>query len=284
MKRSALRAALPFALALAGCGDAYEGTGNVSFSTWGEELIEQGIAAADMEDAWAIRYDKFLVNIGHVALAEEDGTTAAEMRGTKLFDHTRRGAKPLVAFSNLPARALTRVSYEIAPVSADTELVDVTEADQALMLTNGYSLYVEAVATKGAMTKRYAWGFRTATVYDRCQAALGGKETDGVVVTNGGTDQPQITIHGDHLYYDDLQANEAKVRFDNIADADADADGNVTLDELAKVKLAAIPAERGPYGTGSAAGVNDLGSFVAALTRTIGHFRGEGECFASAKK
>jgi len=49
----------------------------------------------------------------------------------------------------------------------------------------------------------------------------------------------------DHLYYDDLQAKDAQVRFGNIAAADADND--------------------------------------AALSPTIGHYRGEGECFASAQ-
>jgi hypothetical protein len=55
------------------------------------------------------------------------------------------------------------------------------------------------------------------------------------------------------------------------------------MEELTRVKLAAIPRENGPYGTGSAAGINDLGAFVTALSRTVGHFRGEGECFASAE-
>ena len=60
-------------------------------------------------------------------------------------------------------------------------------------------------------------------------------------------------------------------------------DGEVTLEELATVKLAAIPTANGPYGTGSAAGINDLRDFVEALSRTVGHYRGEGECIASAK-
>ena len=283
MKTFALATGVALTIVLAGCGDADEGTGNVGFSTWGEEYIEEGIPADDVEDAWAIHYDKFLVNIGHVVVADDGGAKVAEMPGSKLFDHTKAGVKAVTAFSNLPARAYTHVSYEIAPATEQAETANVSDADKALMITNGYSAYVEAMANKGGVTKKYAWGFTTTTLYDRCQGELGGKETDGVVVTNGGTDQAQLTIHGDHLYYDDLQAKEAKVRFDNIAGADADKDGTITMEELTKVKLAAIPKEDGPYGTGSAAGINDLGAFVTALSRTIGHFRGEGECFASAK-
>jgi hypothetical protein len=268
---------------LAGCGDADDGAGNVAFSTWGEEYIEREIPAADVEDGWTIHFDKFLVDIGHIAVAEEGGGKVAEMSGSILFDHTRAGVKPLRTFADLPAKAFARVSYEIAPVTADTQVAGVSEGDKSFMATNGYSIYVEANATKGSVTKKLVWGFTTATLYDRCKGELGGKETEGVVVTNGGTDQAEITIHGDHFFYDDLQANDAKVRFDNIAAADADMDGAITMAELANVKLAAIPAEKGIYGTGSASGIDDLGTFVTALSRTVGHFRGEGECFASAK-
>ena len=57
----------------------------------------------------------------------------------------------------------------------------------------------------------------------------------------------------------------------------------MTLAELSAVKLARLPKENGPYGTGSAADVTDLGAFVTGLTRTVGHFRGEGECISRAR-
>ena len=71
---------------------------------------------------------------------------------------------------------------------------------------------------------------------------------------------------------------------DNIANADADADGKITLEELAAVDLAdKTKITAGTYGTGSASNINDLRAFVEALSRTVGHFRGEGECLARAK-
>ncbi len=276
------RLAMGWVCVLGACGsDA--GQGSVAFTTWGEEFIEKEIPAASVEDGWTIHYNKYLVTFRDIKVADSGGTIGAEMKGSKLFDMTKAGVKSLVTFSNIVAKAWEHVSYEISPATSDTEVGVATDADKQLMVASGYSVYVDAVATKGGTTKTYTWGFNTVTLFDRCQGELGGKDTEGVVVTNGGTDQPQLTIHGDHLYYDDLQAKEAKVRFDNIAGADANGDGTVTLDELAKVKLAAIPKDKGPYGTGSAAGINDLRAFVTALSRTIGHFRGEGECFASAR-
>ncbi|WP_394838133.1 hypothetical protein LVJ94_14585 [Pendulispora rubella] len=280
-------AAIALGLVLAACSssddDKSDGSGRVSFTTWGEDYIEKEIPQADVTDGWTIHYNEFLVTIRNIKVADGAGAVGAEMKESKLFDMTTAGVKSVVTFANVAAKAWEHVSYEIAPATADTLIGAGTDADKQLMVQGGYSIYVDAVATKGAVTKKYTWGFKTVTLYDRCKGELSGKDTDGVVVTNGGTDEPQLTIHGDHLYYDDLQAKEAKVRFGNIADADKDNDGTITLDELSKVKLAAIPKENGPYGTGSAAGINDLGAFVTGLSRTIGHFRGEGECFSSAK-
>lgn len=279
-----------FATAAACSSTSSSGTGTVAFTSWGEEYIEQEIPpVVDGEtiivDGWTIKYSKFLVVLGNIKVQDAAGAVAAEQKGSKLVDHTKVGRKPLVTFSNIEAKAWTHVSYEILPATAATELAGASDADKALMIQGGYSLYVEATATKGAVSKSYKWGFQTATLFDRCKAAnVDGKDgVDGVVVKNGITDTVELTIHGDHLYYDDLQSIDAKVRFDNIAAADADNDGVVTLDELAKVKLAAIPATQGKYGTGSASGISDLRAFVTALSRTVGHYRGEGECFASAK-
>ncbi len=264
-----------------GCA-ADEGEGSVSFSTYGEPFIEQEIPASEFEDGWTVKYGKFLVVLSDVSIAETEGAApVAKMPAPKLFDMHLPGPKPVFTAGRLPAKAYTHVSYVIAPAPAAVEpAAGVSDADKQRMVSNGYSLYVEATATKGAETKRFAWGFQTATLFDRCEGPLSGKTTPGVVVTNGGTDQVELTVHGDHLFYDDLQSPDAKVRFDNIAAADANGDGEITLDELAAVKLAAIPAANGPYGTGSAPGIYDLRAFVEGLSRTVGHFRGEGECFA----
>ncbi|WP_437752810.1 hypothetical protein [Sorangium sp. So ce1389] len=273
----ALAVAALAAGALAGCGDdGASGTGSVAFSTWGEGYIEQEIPAADLADGWSIQYQKFLFVLRNVTVADREGDVGARMQGSILFDHTKAGAKPVVTFDDLEARPWERVSYEIGPVDADTALEGATEEDRALMLEAGASVHVEATARNGDVEKRLDWTFSLATRYADCKGERAGKETDGVLVTNGGTDTVELTIHGDHFFYDDLQSATAARRFAPIAAADADDDGAVTLEELAAVRLVAI--EEGTYGTGSAGNVDDLGAFVAALSRTIGHFRGEGEC------
>lgn len=255
------------------------GTGGVAFNTWGEEYIEDEIPSSEFEDGWSVRYDKFLLHIGHVTVADESGVIGAKMDGTLIVDHHLRGTKPVFAADGLTAQPWTVVSYEV-PIGAESaELADgVTEADRQRLLDSQASMLVTGSAVRDGVTKTFEWAFPKSTLYEGCEGDLHGKPTEGVLVTTGSADSAELTIHGDHLFYDDLQSESAKLRFDPIADADADEDGEVTLSELSAVKLFHI--EVGTYGTGSAAEINDLGAFVTALSQTVGHFRGEGECFS----
>lgn len=282
-KHTLLLSAAAGLFGLAGCGS--DGSGSVSFTTWGEEYIEQQIPGADFEDAWTIHYAKFLVVIGGITIADDSGAVGAEMPGTVLYNHVSPGVKQVMTFDDLEAKAWTSVAYEIRPAADDTTLGDgATDEDLAMMKASQYAVYVEAEATDGAVTKSYQWGFGVPTAYTDCEGDKDGKVTKGVIVTDGGTDAVELTLHGDHLYYDDLQAQNAKRRFNAIAAADTDGDDVITLDELRAVKLVDIDPANGAYGTGAAGDINDLGAFVTALSRTVGHFRGEGECFATDPK
>lgn len=284
MKRLTVAAVLALVIGTA-CSESEDGKGTVTFTTWGEEYIEQEIPASEFADGWSVKFTKFLVVIGDVSVAEEGKAAAVTMPTPKLFDVHAPGQKPVVTFTDVPSKAYRHVSYAVVPGTAAVELGGgATEADKQLMVQNGYSIYFEATATKAATTKSMSWGFKTSTLYDRCKGEVSGKETDGVVVTNGGTDAVELTIHGDHFFYDDLQAPEAALRFDSLAAADSDNDGKITPEELAAVDLAdRTKITAGPYGTGSASNINDLRAFVEALSRTVGHFRGEGECLARAR-
>jgi hypothetical protein len=271
------------AAACAGCGSDGDdgGAGSVAFNTWGEAYIEDGIPATVFADGWSVSYQEFLVNIGEVTIADDSGEVAAQQSGSMIFDHHQPGVKPLVTFADLEAKSWTRVSYRVRPPTAEAALGVASEDQKGGMLAAGASIMVAGTATKDAVSKTFAWAFTQSTRYDDCKGEIDGKETAGVLVTNGGTDDVQLTIHGDHLFYDDLTSPEAQVRFQHIADADADDSGDVTLEELAAVRLTDLPASAGPFGTGSAGSVDDLRAFVTALSSTVGHYRGEGECISS---
>jgi hypothetical protein len=261
-------------LALVGCGG---GTGNVTFTAWGEELIEDKLPIKEGDnpgfvDGWSLKYTKFLVALGGITVAKTTGGSPQTVSGQKVFDLTKKGPVDVATLEKLPAERWDAVSYVISPASGATAGT-ASEADVTLVNTQKYSLYVEGTATKAAVTKSLKWGFATNTLYENCEAADTGK---GVVVPNGATETVQLTIHGDHPFYDDLQSPEAAVRFDAIAGADANNDGEVTLAELEAVALTTLPVNQ--YGTGGASNVKNLKEFVTNLTRTVGHYRGEGEC------
>jgi hypothetical protein len=278
------------ALATFGCsssdsGDpvASDGEGTVNVTTWGEEYVEEEIPAdsgdgSGFVDGWTVTFDKFLVNFQKVEIADSDGTTAALMSGSKLFDNTASGVKSVVDFPRVPARAWDSVSYEIAPVDEDTELDEsASNDDKTLMQDGGYSVYVSGAATKGDEVKTFAWGFATSTRYEDCHSEQGGRDEAGIVVKNNVSLDVQLTTHGDHFFYDRLQSSSdpsvtTSLRFDALAEADADEDGEVTWEELDAAPLDVL--RYNPSGLEAAT----HGAFVRELVRTVGHFRGEGEC------
>jgi len=282
--------ALLAGLGALGCGDNGDptgsgGVGSVSFTTWGEEYIEDEIppdpeGQSGFIDGWTVRYEHFLVNFADITVADESGATAANMSGSKLFDNHVPDVKSIIGFDDLPAKAYTKVSYQIAPPTEAGEVAPGVDDDlRQLMIDEGYSVYVEATATRDDEELHYAWGFPITTRYVRCHSEQGGRDERGFVIRNNATLEIQLTTHGDHLYYDRLQSSPdptvpTSLRFDAMAGADADRDGELTLDELDGVSMATL------IGTYERSGLDarTLREFVTELARTVGHFRGEGEC------
>jgi hypothetical protein len=247
----------------------------VKFTTWGEEYIEEELPAAEFEDGWKMKFTKFLVVIRDLAIVDSAGTVGAQQAGGKAFDLTKKG--PVEVFAASATAKAWAVRYAIAP-DGNVTAGNIDEADLALLKSRSASVIIIGTATKGAASKSIEWTFTNNTLYDDCERAEGmGK---GVVLTPGREVTVQLTVHGDHFFYDQL-ASGAKLRFDAMAGADTNTDNKVTLDELAAVQLTALP--QGQYGTAGAANVRNLREFVTQNVRTIGHYEGEGECSPKAR-
>jgi len=275
---------------LAACGEDV-GTGEAKFTTWGEEYIEATIPAdptgeAGFVDGWTLHYDKFLVVFHAITVADSRGAVAATMPGSKFVDNTRPGRKDLVSFPELDAIHWDRVGYQIKPALPDSEVVAGDVTDRDMMAANGYSVYVAGSASKvgpdgKTVSKTFHWGFKTATQYQGCQqSAESGQPIEGIVVTNGGSDVSELTTHGDHLFYDRLMSSndpavKTSLRFDEKAAADKNDDGEITLEELSATRIDVRLYD--PSGLDAPT----YGAFVTSLARTIGHYRGEGECAVS---
>jgi len=272
------------ALITSACSDGDSaGRGLLELTVYGEDFIEDEIPAAPTAedegfvDGWTVRFSRFLICLGDITVADHGGDVGVEDETWRIFDMHRSGPHQVVSFDDVGAQRWDRVSFAIEPAGSNAVAGNSSDADVELMQDNGYSVFAEGVAENGDDTFTFAWGFDTSTEYSDCHHDDFG---EGVVVPNGGVDIAEITIHGDHLFYDDLQSADTVLRFDAMAAADADDDGEITLEELALVDLTMLT--EGTYGTGGIGTVEDLGAFVTALTRTLGHWRGEGHCHSGA--
>jgi hypothetical protein len=235
--------------------------GDVTLTTWGEDFIEQGIPATVFEDGYSVRYTKFLVVIKDFTMATQTGVQGPTQSAPQMVDLTQPGPLELGNFTDVDALKYDRVSYGIGPSSDEPK-----------------SVQLEGTLSKGTESKHFAWSFTLDTHYSQCSNPDFG---EGVTVPNGGSETVELTIHGDHLWYDDLASPDAKVRGTAIANADANSDGEITQAELTAVQLTTLPIDQ--YGTGTVGNVKTLNDFVTALVRTLGHFRGEGECVTASR-
>jgi hypothetical protein len=90
-------------------------------------------------------------------------------------------------------------------------------------------------------------------------------------------DSAEIPMRGDVFFSDKIDGNGALV-FDAIAGADADQNGDVSMEELAGVTLESARA-KGLYDVAGRTEVVDLAAFVNALAGSaLASFRAQGKC------
>jgi hypothetical protein len=248
------------------CGDDSEaGEGALGVEIWGEEFIETGIPASEFADGWGVTFDKFLVNVGEISVAEDGAAPAFEDAAMRVFDLAAASGPVAIGSETAPAGTYDHTAYVIAPTSTTSVVGNASGEDLQLMQGSEYSVYVEGAATNGTETVTFAWGFAKRTDYGPCHST-GVLEADGSV-------KVQLTIHGDHLFYDDAVSETPVLRFADIAAADTDSDGAVTQSELEAYDITALPN----YGVGSY-DIDNLWAFIEHMTSTLGHIDGEGHC------
>ena len=125
------------------------GSGAITFTSWGEEYIEVELPTSEFEDGFSVTFDKFLVLVGNISVADDAGAIAASDERFFLLDHKEAGVKELVKFEGLAAGSYTVVSYETSPAARDaiTPVGSVSAADADMMASMGYHVYVEGTLT-----------------------------------------------------------------------------------------------------------------------------------------
>lgn len=284
MKKVAAALGNLLACALLACGGE---TGTLEIAVSGEEAAVSGFPVEDgpaFVDGWSLTFETLVVALERFELRGDDGESVAIEDAPVLVDLTR-GDQRLYTLTGVGARRWEDVRYVMAPPT-EASGGDVDAGVRARMIAEGWSVYLEATATNGDLTRTLEWGLPLSVLNRRCVA---GDETDGVVVAAGAITEGQITLHWDHLFFDSLRLDQAEMRFDAIAAA-ADEEGHVTLDALDAQRLAdlrgldgepLVDADGAPivYDPGSTALEEaTLYHMVLAAARTVGHWQGEGHC------
>lgn len=243
-----------------GCDSDDAGQGSLRVTIYGESFVEDRVPAEDVVDGWEVVFSKFLVGVHDV---EASGVGLAD---SFVFDLRlpSGGNGHELGTMTVPAGTVEHLSYRIAPAAAGAD-GNASAADVDAMVDAGASLWVAGVAQRGEETMAFDWRFATDTRYVDCQTEQ--------PVSEGGEATSQITVHSDHLLYDDLESEEPNVAFDLIAGADTDGDGTITVDELRATDITG----QARYQVGSR-DIAELWSFIEAQTGTVGHIDGEGHC------
>ncbi len=192
------------ASAAVACGGDDDQNGNVNVMAYGEEYIEAGIGADEVNDGWDIKFTSFIVTFQDVKVAD------------KTFDGPK--AVELAKKSDGKGFQVTRL-----------EDVDGGEHKNPQYVISG--LTVQGSASKNDVKKTFDWAFTDKVKYSECDAKVNVKADDSAML--------QLTIHSDHLFGDSLVAEDPKLLFGPLAAADADDDGVITMAELKEAGIGA---------------------------------------------
>ena len=299
--RSAAPVALCLALTLvAACssdgttsdaGAPASGTGTAQLIVVAEDSIPEGLQSGtdpeNLKDGWSITYDRFLVTIGGVVAARSDNGASTSAPDVFVLDlrNAPTTGYVLAEWKGLSAARYDKFSFSLPNAKPGAKLLAPTkQTDLDFMTKEGFSVYFEGAASKGAEKLTFKWGFRAGTSFADCATTEG---QAGFAVPSGGTVQVKPTIHGDHWFFTNVTqgAELTERRAEWIKTCDKDNNKDVTLDELKACDLAAAMPQK-PNGPYDLTGVKDqdgdpklsVYDYVASQARTLGDFQGDGEC------
>jgi hypothetical protein len=211
-------------------------------------------------DGWSIVVDRLLLGIGGAgflpgAFDNRSCNIYSEARYFRLLDARLPTDQKVSTIFGL---GRCNFSFAIGWPSDDTLLGEnVTQADKDLMAvstfgdgrlrTQGIAIDFAATATRGPETKQVRWKLRQGTGMT-CSRTVAGMPSQPFELESEANLAFPIGIRGAALFADNASP-DATLRFDSIAAADTvhgNADGEITLDEVAKVTLN-VARQYGPY-------------------------------------
>ncbi len=218
-------------------GDIRPEPASVFVSVEGSDAAVHGFVT---DDGWTIQFDKLLVGMGYTVLTGDDCEVYGAARYPVLFDLKVPGKQKLGDVYGLETCDLQfHVSLALqylgkGVVHEDRLLIWGDQNDNAAHGFRGTSMYLRGNATRGNVTKHFAWRFREDYAFTECENTMGEMVNVNLRLKGGDELRPLVTFHPDELFRDAIEP-DAKIRFDPLAATDTNADGEVSLEEVSQI-------------------------------------------------
>jgi hypothetical protein len=247
----------------------------------------------ETEDGWSISFERFLLGIGNTGFNEEqESCNDYQGFGSQYGRLLDLAAQETQRLSEMRFLGICSLSFEVAePRPSDVLGQGVTDAellamrypaDDAFTKGRGVALRATGSARQGDRVKHFDWAFRQRLIFEDCRF----DDASGIELSAGGDEKTiEIVVSGAVLFQ--RAVDDTRLSFDAFAVADdvyGDADGNVTLEEMAEVALDAdgSVAQGGNTGAAGSTGAgesNTLAELVyLELFPQVARYRGDGTC------
>ncbi len=233
--------------------------GTLTLEIWGEDYCETGLPSNVFADGWSVVFDKFLVNLSSVTITGSGMDPAIEITTPMVWDLVKQGPHVIAVEKDAPAGTYNQSHFTTGAATSQSTAGNAEASDVEAMIDGGYVYWIAGTATKDATTKTFNWGFTLEKSY--VCSSIG-------VLEGGGEVTVQFTIHVDHVFTTNLSTFTN--HFQEIADSDADQDGEVTQAELEQVTSG---YDGGPYFD-----AKNFWDYLLKESAYLGHVDGEQEC------
>jgi len=287
VRTTIIATAMLASVAAGGCGSE---NGNLAVVVSAEETIPKGLQAGDgdeeIRDGFSVSFSRYIVVVGQVAMSQAGDANPQESSDVAVADFVTLPSTPpeLTTFNDIPTGQYTSFGFETpAPDQGVMNLNDVDQDDIDAMVAGGLSYIIEGTITQVSdeATKDFLIEADVPSVYTNCAVEDG---EPGVNVASNST--ADITIHGDHIFFNGFPEEEGNVV--RLAQwmwdvEDVNADEVLTKADFEEASNVETLFPSPPNGVYELAGapidqINNAWDFIRAQLATQGHILGEGEC------
>ena len=285
------------ALLASGClpADDRPEPGSVLVNVARSDVATQGF---DTDDGWHVSFDRFVLAIGDMSLTGDNCVDYSVAHYDRLYDAAKADTSKASLHYGLGD---CTIQFSIrAPSDTALLMAGVTDADRSFMNTDApgidpksgktrVALMVVGRAEQGLETKRFSWLLRGGHRVGACYTPARDGNLSEIQLNAGDAYERELEVRPEELFRI-TPSTQARIEFGRFAQADADGDGSVTLEELAKVTVPAAPiaADLADELPGKSAaqvaavvGQPTLASLVSnILSGRVVAFAGAGECVA----